>query len=134
MDNDTRHLGVRIERPAADVYRYAADPANLPLWAAGLASGVRAEDGHWYAESPMGPIEIRMAPENRFGVLDHDVITADGTVMSNPMRVVADGTGCEVVFTVRRRGSTEEEYDRDAAAVLADLHTLKALLETRSRR
>lgn len=129
MGNDSRHVGVRIDRPAAEVYRYAADPAHLPQWAAGLATGIRTEAGHWYADSPMGPIEIRMAPNNPYGVLDHDVITPDGTVMSNPMRVVADGTGCEVIFTVRRRQLTDAEFDRDAAAVLADLQSLKALLE-----
>ena len=48
------------------------------------------------------------------------------------MRVVADGQSCEVVFTVRRQpGMTDEEFDRDADAVRADLATLKRLLEAR---
>jgi hypothetical protein len=35
-----------------------------------------------------------------------------------------------VVFTVRRRaGMTDEEFDADAAAVAADLETLRTLLE-----
>jgi hypothetical protein len=37
---------------------------------------------------------------------------------------------CEVVFTVRRRpGMTDEQLDADAAAVAADLDTLKRLVE-----
>jgi hypothetical protein len=46
------------------------------------------------------------------------------------MRVIADGEGCEVVFTLRRQpGMSDEDFERDAAAVLADLGTLKRLLE-----
>lgn len=129
MGSTSRHVSVIIDRPATEVYRYAADPANLPQWAAGLASGIASEDGRWYAESPMGRIEIVMAPENDFGVLDHEVITADGTVMANPMRVVPDGEGSELIFTVRRRELSDEEFEKDAAAVLADLLTLKTIME-----
>ena len=50
------------------------------------------------------------------------------------MRVIADGTSerrCEVVFTLRRRaGVTDEEFDADAAAVVADLKTLRGLVGT----
>ena len=48
------------------------------------------------------------------------------------MRVIPDGNGCEVVFTVRRRsGITDEEFERDASAVLADLTALKRLIEAK---
>ena len=129
VDSDSRHLSVVIDRSVVDVYRYASDPANLPAWAVGLASGIWSEKGHWYADSPMGRIEIAMAEQNPYGVLDHDVITADGSVMSNPMRVVPAGAGAEVIFTARRRDLTDAEFDRDAAAVLADLQSLKTILE-----
>ena len=47
------------------------------------------------------------------------------------MRVVPDGEACEVVFALRRQeGMTCEEFERDAAAVAADLATLKHLLES----
>ncbi len=46
------------------------------------------------------------------------------------MRVIADGPGCEVVFTLRRRpGTSDEEFRRDAEAVSADLTGLKRVLE-----
>jgi len=44
--------------------------------------------------------------------------------------VLADGDGAEVVFTLRRRpGMTDEEWAADAAAITADLSTLKRVLE-----
>ena len=33
MCTESRHLSVHIDRPFADVYAFASDPANLPLLA-----------------------------------------------------------------------------------------------------
>lgn len=129
METESRHVSVFIDRPVADVYRYAADPQNLPAWAASLATGVALQDGRCFADSPMGRIEIIFAPANEFGVLDHEVITPDGTSTYNPMRVLPANDGCEVIFTIRRRGMSDAEFDRDSAAVLADLESLAALME-----
>ena len=47
------------------------------------------------------------------------------------MRVFHDGDGREVVFTLRPRdGVSDDDFERDAAAVAADLRTLKRLLES----
>jgi hypothetical protein len=131
LEHESRHVSVFVRRPAEDVYSYAADPANLPTWAAGLASGVTQEGGLWFAESPMGRVELRFAPRNAFGVLDHDVVEPGGAVTSNPMRVVPAPGGSEVIFTVRRRGMTDDELDRDVQAVHADLETLARVVEGR---
>jgi uncharacterized protein YndB with AHSA1/START domain len=130
MSTETRHLTVAIDRPAAAVYAYVRDPAHLPAWAAGLAAGIRRERGEWVADSPMGRVLVRFVPVNEYGVLDHDVVLPDGTTTTNPFRVLADGAGSEVVFTVRRQpGTSDEDWAADTAAVAADLETLKRLLE-----
>jgi hypothetical protein len=65
-------------------------------------------------------------------VLDHRVTLPSGEAFYNPMRVVPDGNGCEVVFTLRRQvGMSDDDFERDAAAVRADLATLKHVLESR---
>lgn len=133
MTLESRHISARIDRPAREVYEYAADPANLPEWASGLGQAVENIDGRWYAESPMGRVEVAFAPRNEYGVLDHDVTLPTGEVVYNPMRVIADGDGCEVVFTVRRRaGMSDEEFAGDGAAVAADLAGLKRICEARA--
>ena len=131
MPSESRHLAVSIDRPAAAVYRYARDPANLPQWAAGLAAGIRRERGEWVADSPMGRVLVRFVPVNEYGVLDHDVVLPDGTSVTNPLRVLADGPDrSEVVFTVRRSPAmTDEEWAADTEAISADLATLKQVLE-----
>lgn len=127
---ESRHISIYIERPAAEVYAYVVDPANLPNWAAGLSGSIEQRDGRWLAESPMGEIEVSFVPENPYFVLDHDVKLSDGTTFNNPMRVIAHDTGCEVVFTLRRQSDRpEDEYEADATAIRRDLATLKQLLE-----
>jgi hypothetical protein len=130
MPTESRHLTESIDRAAAEVYAYVRDPAHLPAWAAGLAAGIRRERGEWVADSPMGRVLVRFVPVNEYGVLDHDVVLPSGESVTNPLRVLADGAGSEVVFTVRRRpGMTDEDFAADTAAVAADLAALKRVLE-----
>ena len=81
----------------------------------------------------MADADVEFAPHNEFGVLDHVVRLPSGETVYNPMRVIpagGDEPRCEVVFTLRRRpGVTDEEFEADAAAVAADLETLRGLLE-----
>lgn len=132
--SETRHLTERIDRPAGVVYDYAVDPANLPHWAPGLGSAVERDGENWFVQTGMGRVGFAFAPRNDFGVLDHDVTLPSGGVVYNPMRVIKDGDdACEVVFTLRRQdGMTDEDFERDAAAVAADLARLKQIVEGRA--
>jgi hypothetical protein len=125
-----RHVSVSILRPPAEVYAFASSPTNLPRWAKGLGGSIQEVNGQWIADTPMGKIEIRFARRNDLGVLDHDVILESGERVHNPMRVVANGDGSELVFTLYRLPDmTDEAFAADAKAVEADLAALKGLLE-----
>jgi hypothetical protein len=127
-----RHISVSIDRPPAEVYAFAANPENLPLWARGLSGSIANVDGEWIADSPMGKVRIRFAEGNALGVLDHDVTLESGVTVHNPMRVVASGEGSELVFTLFRRPETsDDDFAADADAVSRDLAELKRLLEAR---
>lgn len=116
---ESRHITVWIDKPADEVYAFASVADNMPRWAAGV--GV------------LGDIGLEFAATNEFGVLDHEVTLATGEKFYNPMRAIPAGFDeprCEVVFTLRRAdGGTDEQFEADAAAVTADLHTLKRLME-----
>jgi hypothetical protein len=142
MDDDTtgsflktsRHVSVWIEAAPEVVYEFASDPHSWRHWAAGLAEGgLRQSADGWVADSPMGEVTVEFAPPNEFGVLDHVVWLPSGEAVYNPLRVIPCGAGearCEVLFSVRRRaGMTDAEFDADAAAVAADLDTLRRLLQ-----
>jgi hypothetical protein len=131
MDDGGREITRRIDRPAVEVQAFARDPRNLPGWAAGLAAGIAEVDGRWLADSPMGTVEVRFLSDEP-GVLDHDVVLPSGEAVRNPLRVLPDGAGCVVVFTLRRQPDmTDEEFTADLAAVTADLDRLRTLLEHR---
>ncbi|MES2188165.1 MAG: SRPBCC family protein [Pseudomonadota bacterium] len=127
---DTRTVTLSIAAPWQAVYDFMREPANLPQWASGLASGIREEGGRWLAESPMGTVEVRMAPRNGFGVLDHDVVLPSGQVVYNALRVMPNRDGCAVAFTVfRTDGLDAAAFAADVAHVEKDLRALKALVE-----
>lgn len=132
----SRHLSIGIDRPISTVYDFAADPLNLPRWAAGLAgSRVEPVGEQWVTESPMGHVTFTFTARNDVGVLDHHVTLPSGESVYNPLRVISDGDASEVVFTLRQRpGMTDEEFERDAAAVAEDLATLKSVVERDSSR
>ena len=131
MVSESRHLSVHIDRPVAEVYAFAADPANLPRWAPGLGGSVARVGGQWFVDTPEGRARLTFAPANEYGVLDHEVLTPAGETVYVPLRAIADGDATEVVFSLRRMpGMSDVDFDRDTALVEADLARLKAVLES----
>jgi len=102
MTYPARHISQEVERDPAAVAAFAGDPANLPKWAAGLSAGIRLDGGRWITDSPMGVVEVAFTGPIEHGILDHDVTLPDGTVVHNLLRVLRNGTGSEVVFTLYR--------------------------------
>ena len=70
---------------------------TLAGWA---GSAVEARGDHWVADAPFGRVRIRFAARNRLGVMDHDGELTSGAVVHNPMRVVPNGEGSELVLTL----------------------------------
>jgi hypothetical protein len=130
MTYESRTISVAVARSPGEVYDFASVPENLPRWASGLGTDGERDGADWVTRMEVGTVRVRLVPRNDLGVLDHDVTMPDGTVVTNPMRVVANGAGSEVSFTLfRRPETTGEAFEADAATVQADLLTLKRLLE-----
>ena len=115
------------------VYAFAAKAQNMPLWASGLATGLTPDGEDWIADGgPIGIVRVRFAPENAFGVIDHTVTLPNGLVVENAFRVVPNGDGAEVMFTLLRQPDMDDAaFEADAAHVARDLDTLKRLMEDR---
>ena len=120
-----------IRRDWRAVYDFAAKPENMPQWASGLASGLTRDGADWIADGgPIGNVRVRFAAPNDFGVIDHTVTLPDGPVVENALRVVPNGDGAEVMFTLLRQpGMDDAVFERDAAHIARDLDTLKRLME-----
>lgn len=129
----SRHVSRVIAATPAAVYAYASNPDNLTAWAAGLAlSEVTRQGNSLLVDSPMGRVTVTFAPHNEYGVIDHDVRLPSGVVVNNPVRILAHPEGAEILFTIRQRDLSDEEFDRDSAAVERDLDTLRRRIEERA--
>lgn len=128
----SRTIALEITVPPATVYRCVRDPDQLPLWAAGICKSVTIHDGVWHVDTgtELGTVLLEFCADNPFGVLDHAVTLPGGQRQNNPMRVVANGEGSELLFTVfQTEGMSDEAFVKDIQAVTRDLKTIKSLLE-----
>lgn len=126
-----RNLNISINRNCMDVYNFVSVPKNFPLWASGLGKSLKQVNGEWIAETPEGLMKVRFSKPNELGVLDHWVSPNPELQIYIPMRVIANGSGCEIIFTLcRLPGMSDEKFAADAAWVMRDLTSLKNLLET----
>jgi hypothetical protein len=124
-----RHISRFIDRAPAVVGAFLADHRNLPKWAEGLSSNISEENGVVFSESPMGRVQLRFAAGAQLGIFDHEVTLPDGKTFQNPMRVLPNDGGSEVVFTLYRLpGVSDEEYEKDATTIATDLDRLAAAL------
>jgi hypothetical protein len=125
-----RHVSVSINRPSKDVYDFISNGGNFARWASGLGEQFRRSGDEWIAQGSLGTVRVRIVKRNELGVADHDVVLPTGVTVHNPIRVIPNGTGSTVTFTlIRMAGVSDQKFNEDAKAVEKDLLTLKALLE-----
>lgn len=125
----SRTLSVYIDASPERVYAFASNPENLPRWVPFFKS-VEQDGGDWVAESPLGRVGIEFVHDNDLGVLDHTITLPSGVRLTNRMRVIANGDGSEILFTLMQRDDmTDQQFREDAQLVLDDLHVLRRLLE-----
>ena len=127
---ESRTITVRIDRPFDEVYEFLVDPANWNQWAFGLGRNIRRSQDGWIADSDGGVARVQFTPRNSFGVVDHTVIRPSGQRVYVPMRLIANSSGCELLFTLfREPNMSDAQFASDAGFVERDLNGLKALLE-----
>ncbi len=117
------------------VYDFVSSPSNLIKWGKTYCRSIKKSNGEWIMETPQGEVMIRIAGKNEFGVLDHYITPSAGAEALVPMRVVPNGAGSEVIFTVfQQPGMTDECFLKDIGLVEQDLKSLKAVMENKCQR
>jgi hypothetical protein len=127
---ESRTVTVRIDRPFDKVYEFLVDPTNWKQWAFGLGRNIRRSQDGWIVDSDSGVARVQFTPRNSFGVVDHTVIRPSGQRVYVPMRLIVNGSGCELLFTLfREPNMSDVQFASDAGFVQRDLNGLKRLLE-----
>ena len=127
---ESRTITVRIDRPFDQVYGFLVDPANWNQWAFGLGKNLRQSSSGWVADSGGGTANVIFTPRNSFGVIDHTVTRPNGDRVYVPMRLIVNGGGCELLFTLfREPNMSDAQFASDANFVQRDLDGLKGLME-----
>jgi len=127
---ESRTITVRIDRSFDKVYEFLVDPANWNQWAFGLGRNIRRSQDVWIADSDGGVARVQFTPQNSFGVVGHTVIRPSGHRVYVPMRLIANSSGCELLFTLfREPNMSDAQFASDARFVQRDLNGLKSLLE-----
>lgn len=120
-----------IHAPPRRVYEYLCDLRNWPRFAPWIRSVRTTSGGGGTFETDDGPMHLRFGAANAFGILDHHVTTASGSEIYNPLRVIANGDGSELVFVLFQAESvSDDEFAADRKAVERDLARIRKLLES----
>jgi hypothetical protein len=126
---ECRTIGVSIARGPDQVHDFLANPENFPRWSEFITAIKPAGNG-WLATTPQGQVRMRFMPPNEFRVLDHWVEVNDTLTVHMPVRVLPNGEGSEVIFSVfRLAGLTDQQFEDDVGMVRRDLASLKRVLE-----
>jgi hypothetical protein len=121
---------VSILAPRQQVVAFLGDMNNWKTWAPWVRSASRASARDWTLDTEAGPMKVRFVEQNSLGVLDHEVTLASGVTVLNSMRVLANGSGSELVMVVfQSPGASAEEFERDVQAVRDDLARIKKVAE-----
>lgn len=126
----SKTLTISITCPSSELYDFVSNPQNLPKWAKTYCRSIKKANDGWGMETPQGEEGLMICGENELGVLDHYITTPSGLKVLVPMRVVPNGEGSEVIFTVfKQTWMTDESFSKDIGSVEQDLKNLKTVME-----
>jgi uncharacterized protein YndB with AHSA1/START domain len=130
----SRTITLSLARPAAEVYEFLLEPRNYPKWAASVGGRFEHVEGRdWRAETPHGQVIIRFAERNSLGVLDHAVFREGETPVLRRGRVVPNGEGAELIYTIFKPDHLDAEvFQSEVAWTRTELEVLKTYLEGRN--
>ena len=127
------HVSI-LARPE-QVVGFLADVNNWRSWAPWIRTVGKSSARDWTLETDAGTMKMRFVEANSLGVLDHTVTLASGVRVDNSMRVLANGSGSELLMVVLQKPpASSDEFDRDVQAVRDDFARIKKVLEAMPQR
>lgn len=128
----TTTVSMTIDAPPHQVSEDLADAGSHPEWATEFFSGEAdyQGDGTWRMTVPRmgGPVLFRIDGDTSRGVIDM-YLAPEGAPFGPPLpvRVVPNGDGADVLFTLARYpGQSDEEWNEGLESMRRELLNLKA--------
>jgi uncharacterized protein YndB with AHSA1/START domain len=126
---DSYTATISIDAPPAAVMDLVGDPERLPEWAPGFALSVRRDGEHWVVRTDDGERHLRIRVADQLGVTDY---LAPGSELGAFTRIVSNGTGSEMLFTIFfAPDATEQQREAQRATIESELATVRDLIEAR---
>jgi len=127
-------IHLSILAPPRDVIAFLVDVHNWVTWAPWIRSITRSSARGWRFETDAGPMNVRFVEQNALGVLDHEVTLQSGVSVTNAMRVLANGSGSELLMVLfQSPDASADQFERDLEAVRDDLARIKTLCEATTK-
>lgn len=122
---------VFVNCPARKLFDFLANAENWPRWAVHNILAIRpGSDAWWSMDTPRGPGRLRIMPDERRGILDHEFIDAQEGHWNVPARVVVAGSGSLFMLTLTKPDPMPTELFEFGMKMLDDeLQALKRLME-----
>ena len=128
-------LAITIDAPLEQVAADLADPTSHPEWATEFFSGpvVPTPDGEFRATVPRmgGDVRLRVDTDRACGRVDLYLAPLDAPYGPPlPIRVVPNGDGCDVLFTLNRfPGTPDEAWEEGLTSMRRELENLRSRYE-----
>ncbi len=124
----TQTTAISIDAPFDAVWAFISDPRQLPRWAPGFATEIRPDGEHWIVSNAGGDQPVRIRVDPGVGTVDFLAPAAEVGAYS---RLVANGAGCEYLFTVfLPPDATPQQEDEQRAIIVGELEAVRAICET----
>jgi len=132
----TKTLAVTIDAPLFEVADFLAVPANHPTWGTEFFAGSATElpdgeiEGEVEVQVPMmgGLARMHIKATTELGVIDLYLAPLNAPYGAPlPIRVIPNGTGCDVLFTLARfPGQPDEQWTEGISSMDRELQKLRA--------
>ena len=133
---DTATVTETIDAPPERVSADLTDPSSILEWSTEFFSGTAEDQGNgtWQMNVPRmgGPVVMRIDSDTTQGVIDMYLAPVGAPFGAPlPIRVVPNGDGSDVLFTLARfPNQSDEEWTEGLQSMKRELKNLKTRLES----
>jgi Polyketide cyclase / dehydrase and lipid transport len=125
-------LSVQIPCPAAEAFRFIADPASMPQWAVHNVKSIRlVAQSEWEIQTPRGAGRLILHYDQASGILDHEFVDPKEGSWAVAARIVPPGAkdSVHMITLVRPTSMPEEAFRQAMPLVEEELETMRRFLD-----